>query len=207
MESPKIYITIIAILIIIILLSMVFLLLMPIRIKHKKLNLIWPISFLKIFLPIISYTFFGQIFLLLTTVFDCSGESNRICSSLPCRSGIWFDILGPLSIISIIFECLIAIITNILYFKPFFDNGSDILKKTSSIPELSFILMKICLNSLFIILDENEDKQWINLFFSILFTGVNTFINSMYQNSRANKNLELLHNIFNFFFFLCFLFF
>ena len=196
LESPKIYITTLSILILFIFFVIILSIFMIFRIQYKKLNILWPIFLLKIILPFISYSFFGQIFLLLTTIFDCNGKRNRICSSLACKSGLWFNIFGPLSIISIFFECLISIITIILYFKPFFFIGSDILKKTNPVPDLTLILIKIGMNSLFILIDKNEDKQWMNLFVSILFTGINAFINIKYQN-RANKKLKLLNNIFS----------
>ena len=184
--STALYIIVISILIIIILISMFAIILMSFRLKFKKLNILWPISILRLFLPFISYFFFGQIFLLIITVFDCYEGNNKICPSLNCKSGVWFHILAPFSIISIFSESLIAIITNILYFKPFFIKGSDILKKTTTIPDLSFTLTKIGLNLLFFLIGENEEAQWITLFFAILFTGTNAYCNLKYQN-RANK--------------------
>ena len=169
---------------------------MSFRLKFKKLNILWSISILRLFLPFISYFFFGQIFLLIITVFDCYEGNNKICPSLECKSGTWFDILALFSIISIFLESLIAIITNILYFKPFFIKGSDVLKKTNTIPDISFTLTKIGLNLIFFLVGENEEDQWITLFFAILFTGTNAYFNLKYQN-RANKILLLLCNIFS----------
>ena len=173
------------------------------RVKHKKLNIIWPISILRFLLPFISYTFFGNIFLSLSTVFDCDNGNNMVSPYLECRSGLWFKIFGPLSFFALICECIIGIITSILYFKPIFNKGSDILKKSNSIPETGFILTKICVNTLFILINEDEENQPIALFFVILFTGLNAYLSLKFQN-KPNKILSLLNNILSFLLFASF---
>ena len=168
---------------------------MAFRIKNKKLNIIWPISFLKFCLPFFAYCFFSQIFLLLCTIFDCVDGHSFISSSLECQSGVWFSILAPLSEIAIFLHTIIALITNILYFRPIFINkNKDLLNKTNSFPDTIFIITKIGLNLLFYFNKENENEQWTVLFFSILFSGVNAYYNFYYQN-KVNKTLTILNNI------------
>ena len=159
---------------------------MAYRVKMKLLNVLWPIKLLKFFLPFFSFTIFGQCFSFLTTVFQCNGNNSYINSSLKCRSGVWFLILGPLSGIAILCQFILALMTNCLYFKPIFINSiSDILKKTDSLPDNILLFTKIGLNLIFILDKNNENNFWVILFFSILFTSINAFYTLYYQN-RVN---------------------
>ena len=156
---------------------------MSLRIKKKIYNILWPISVLKFCLPFLSYTVFGQCFLILSTVYQCNGEYSYISTSLKCKSGIWFTLLGPVIGIILFLLCLIALITNILYFKSIFiKNNSDLLIKTDSFPDHFFIITKIALNILFLYIKNEENNQWFILFFSIIFTSTNAFYTLYYQN-------------------------
>ena len=175
----------------------VLLLIMAVRIKNNKLNILWPVSILKFSLPFFSYTFFGQSFLLLSSIFHCIDDHSFISSSLKCKSGTWFKILGPITGIGIFLQSIIAIMTNILFFKPIFINiGSDLLKKSNSFPDTIFIFIKIGMNLIVVIDNGNEDEQWIILFFAVLFSGTNAYYYLYYQN-RINKTLNILNNIFS----------
>ena len=170
---------------------------MAYRVKMKLLNVLWPIKLLKFFLPFFSFTIFGQCFSFLTTVFQCNGNNSFINSSLKCRSGVWFLILGPLSGIAILCQFILALMTNCLYFKPIFINSiSDILKKTDSLPDNILLFTKIGLNLIFILDKNNENNFWVILFFSILFTSINAFYTLYYQN-RVNNTFKILNNIFS----------
>ena len=57
---------------------------MAFRIKYRKVENFWPIDFLKLSLPIISYFFFGQIFLVLTSIFYCRQEEFYESPYLHC---------------------------------------------------------------------------------------------------------------------------
>ena len=168
---------------------------MAIRIKNKKLNVLWPITFLKFSLIFMSNTFFSQSFLSLLTIFDCVDGHSFISGKLQCRSGLWFYILGTLTIIAIIFQALIALITSALYFKPIFINiGLDLLKKSDSLPDIILVFTKMGVNLLFILDKGTETEHWAVIFFAILFTGINAYYN-VYFRSRDNKLLTLLNNI------------
>ena len=136
-NNIQIYFILVNLLIFIIFVIAILLIIMAYRIKNKKLNILWPISILKFVLPFLSVCFFGQSFLLLTTIFDCQNGFAYVSKELICRTGIWFTVDAPLSAIAMAIFFLIALITNTLYYKPsFVKTGSDILKKTNSYPEV-----------------------------------------------------------------------
>jgi len=173
----------------------ILIIIMAYRIKNKKLNILWPVTILKFCLPILSFTFFGQIFLLLATIFDCRNGNTFVSENIKCRTGKWFQIFGPLTGIALFFEVIIALMTNVLYFEPIFYNSkSDILKKTNSLPDTIFAFTKISINILFISDKGKENEHWAVLFFLISFTGINAYYNLYYQN-RTNTALTKLNNI------------
>ena len=196
-EDSLIYFICIGILIAIILSEVIIIIIMSVRIRKKKLNILWPIYILKFFLPFLSFTVFGQCFILLFSVFDCDGEYSYISTSLKCHSGVWFSILAPINVIILFFHCFIALITTSLYFKSIFINSnSDILKKTDSLPDNVFLITKIALNLLFLSDKNNENNHWIILFCCILFSSTNGYYTLYYQN-RVNNILKILNNIFS----------
>ena len=196
-NKTKMYFTIIIILILLNYIVSILLFVMAVRIKNNKLNILWPISILKVGLPFISFSFFSQTFLLLATIFDCKNGYAYVSTTLKCRTGTWFTFLGPTTGLALFLEACIAILTNSLYFKPvFIHTGSNLLKKTNSLPDIIFIITKIGVNILFISDKGTEDEHWAVLFILILFTGTNAYYNLYYQN-RENKKLTLLNNIFS----------
>ena len=173
----------------------ILLIVMSYRIKNKKYNILWPISFLKIFLPFFSSLLFGQIFLLLETVLDCQDGFSYITKNLICRTGKWFTIEAPLTIIAIVLHIILALITNSLYYKStFIKDGSDVLKKYSCYSDLLFLLSKIGVNFIIFLDDGNVNKHWAVLVFIIFFTSFN-IIYAYYYKSRQNEQLALLNNI------------
>jgi predicted benzoate:H+ symporter BenE len=113
-NKTNIYFTVISILLILNYFVAILLLVMAIRIKNNKLNILWPISILKIFLPFFSFTFFSQTFLLIATIFDCKNGYTYVSNSLKCRTGIWFSIFAPLGGIALFLQAIIALITHSL---------------------------------------------------------------------------------------------
>ena len=172
------------------------LIIMAFKIKNRKLNILWPITILKFCLPFFSYTFFGQSFLLLCTIFNCY-DGHLEDYSINCVTGTWNKILNVLTGIALFLQSFFAILTNFLYYKPiFFNSDSDLLKKTNSFPDTIFIFTKIGINLLFVLQKGKENQQWLVLFFSILFSGANAYYYLYYQN-RINKVLCILNNIFS----------
>ena len=175
---------------------MTILIIIMIIVITKKIKLSWPIILLRYLLPFFSITFFGQTFLTLVTVFDCTGGHSYVSEDKKCRSGSLYLFIMPLIIIAIIFLFLISIITNLLYFKPVFvKSKSDILKKVNSYHDIVFLLTKIGINLIFIFDKGNENDHWAVLFFGVLLSGINSYYSLFYQN-RLNKTLALLNKIF-----------
>ena len=178
---------------------------MSYRIKNKNYRILWPISILKFGLPFFCMFFFGQIFLLLTTIFDCQNGKTYVSKELNCRTGLWFSIEAPLTLIAMIFFVLLSLITNTLYYKStFVKNGSDVLKKTNCYPDISLLFNKMFIIILFILDDGKEEEHWVILIVLMAVTGLNTFCNFHYQN-RLNTRLNNLNNIFGLMPFLGFL--
>ena len=90
--------------IIFLLLVLILLLIMAFRFKKGKYNIIWPVEILKYVLPIISCTFFGQIFALLISAFKCPTGRLYYNANVSCTIGNWFYIIVPIGAIAIIIQ-------------------------------------------------------------------------------------------------------
>ena len=106
-NNIQIYFILVNIIILIIYSLTILIIVMSFRIKNKKLNILWPISILKFCLPFFSVCFFGQSFLLLTTIFDCQNGFTYVSQELICRTGLWFSIDAPLSAIAMVLHTII----------------------------------------------------------------------------------------------------
>ena len=127
----------------------IIILVMSKRIKNKKLNILWPISILKFSLTFMSYTIFSQSFITLLKILFCKNGVSYVDSSLTCPKGFWLYIVGTITLIGIIFQIIIGLITSALYFKPIFIIcGSDVLKKTNSFTCIICIIKKKIFNFL-----------------------------------------------------------
>ena len=151
---------------------------MAFKIKYRKVKRPWPIEILKYTLPIISYFFFGQIFIVLTSVFYCRKEELYESPYLHCLEGIWIYSLKPAAIIGIILQTIIGFITNTLYYTQYFEKGSsDLLKRIDTFPDVVFMFMKISIMFLFISDTGKESEHWPMLLFLVFMTGLNVYAN------------------------------
>ena len=113
-----------------------------------------------------SFTFFSQSFLSLLSIFQCKEGHSFISENLKCRAGILFYIMGSIIGIALIFQIIIALITASLFFKPIFINiGSDLHKKSSSLPDIVFVIIKIGVNLIFVLDKGKESEHWTTIFF------------------------------------------
>ena len=110
-----------------------------------------------------------------------------------------FYIDATLCIICLCFLIYFSYTTIIVFFKPdFIIEESDVLKKSSSIPDIILFFNKIIFNILFNIIENNESYQWVILFVLFIFTYVNViclFHYSNYENKilmKLNKVLSLI---------------
>ena len=162
-----------------------------------KKKLLLPIKILRVLLPLISYFFFGQFFSFFISLFYCRKDESFESPYLQCLTGLWIYSLAPTAIIAMIFQIIIGFITNSLYYKPIFNkSGSDILKKTNTLPEIVFMFTKIIVFLLFISDKGLEREHWAMLSFLILVTGTNAYFTISYQH-RLNKIIMLTCNIFS----------
>jgi len=155
------------------------------------------ISILKIVLPLISFTFFGQILGLLISIFICDIDNkfSIIDSSLECYAGTWFYIEAILSIICICFLICISYLTILILYKPnFINEENDILKKSSSIPDLILFIIKIIFSILFNLIKNNESYQWLILFILFIISFINV-VALYHYNNYENKILMKLNKI------------
>ena len=162
-----------------------------------KKKLLLPIKILRVLLPLISYFFFGQFFSFFISLFYCKKDESFESPYLQCLTGLWIYSLSPTAIIAMIFQIIIGFITNSLYYKSIFNkSGSDILKKTNTLPEIVFMFTKIIVFLLFISDKGLEREHWAMLSFLILVTGTNAYFTISYQH-RLNKIIMLTCNIFS----------
>ena len=172
--------------------TFIILTIMAFKIKYRKIKMFWPIEILKITLPIISYFFFGQIFLLLTSIFYCRKEESYESPYLQCLEGLWIYSLKPAAILGMIFQIIIGFITNSLYYTQYFEKGSsDLLKRFNTFPDVVFMFNKIAIILLFISDTGSESEHWPMLLFLVFITGLNAYSN-LFLRYRKNKILNLL---------------
>ena len=161
------------------------------RIYHNMLNILWPLSLIRIIISFFFVTFFGHIILFFIAMFYCDQDRAYISNQLQCR-GQWLFNHMPSVLISMVILIKVTILTNLLYFKsPFSLSRSDILKKKNTIPDISFSITKIIINIIFVLAKRIENKLWFIILLLVLVSGTNAYLNFFYVN-RINKKLALL---------------
>ena len=167
------------------------------KIKRKKKIILWPIKLLKYTLPLFSFGFHGQIFLMFTTIFYCRKKESSTSPYLKCRPEHWFSKIKPIGGIAIFLHFLIAFITNTLYYKPIFIHcKSDLLKKSNSLPDVIFLFTKMIIITIFILDKGVENEHWAILSFLVFVSGINAYFTLYYKN-RKNSTLLSLNNFFS----------
>ena len=174
---------------------------MPFRLKDGKYNILWPICILKYCLPIICFTFFGQFFLLLISIFICRNDKTYYDDQIPCRKNKYFYLCAPSSIIGIIIQFILSYITISMHFIPdFINRGNDLLKKRTSMPEIILLFCKIIIIIIFIFDKESEEEHWGILFILCLITGANAYAVLFLQNYE-NIIIKRFNNFYSLFLF------
>ena len=115
-NSYSLYIIVVLFIILLIYFTSIIMIVMAFRIKHKKNNLSCFISILKIILPLFSFGFYGQIFLLFTTIFYCKKQESTVSPYLLCRPGHWFNSIKPIGGIAMFLHFVIAFIKSCIRF-------------------------------------------------------------------------------------------
>ena len=178
---------------------------MAYRVKRNKKNILWPIKILRFSLPVFCFGFYGQIFLLFTTIFYCRKKESSTSPYLKCRHGHWFYKIKPFAGVAMFIHFLIAFITNTLYYKPIFLKcKTDLLKKSGPLPDILLLFTKMIVISIFIFDKGKESEHWAILSFLVLVTGINAYF-TLFNKNRQNNVLLLLNNYFCLFLFSGFL--
>ena len=167
-----------------------------------KYNILWPISILRIALPIICKTFCGQIFVLLFSTFKCI-HSNKLYygAEADCGTGSWHYITLVIGCISIILQIILSYITVSLYYHcDFVYEAGDVLKKNNPIPDIIFLFNKIIIIITFMFDEGKTGEHWPILFALIIVTGFNAYSNIFMQN-YANEIIKKLYYFFSLFLF------
>ena len=189
-ENASVYLGAMQTICVVIMLVEILIFFMIYRIYNNLLNILWPLTIIRIFISFFFVTFFGHILLYFITLFYCDQGHAYISNKLPCR-GQWYLNHIPSVLISMALLIKTTLLTNLLYFKsPFSLSTSDILKKKNTIPDISFSLTKIIINIIFVLGKRIENKPWIIILLLLLVSGANAYINFFYAN-RMNKKLAL----------------
>ena len=156
---------------------------MSLRLKSGNYNVIWPVYILKYSLSFISSTFFGHTLALLLSIFKCLTGTIYYSSKAPCTINDLFYLNAPLSVIVIIMQIILSLLTISMYYNAdFIVEGNDLLKKRSSIPDIIFLICKIIIIAIFGFDNERENEHWGILFLLCLTTGINVYGNFFLQN-------------------------
>ena len=167
------------------------------RIRNNRRKIMWPILILRYSLPILCFGFYGQIFLMFTTIFYCRKSVSSTSPYFKCRPGHWFNKIKPIAGIAMFLNFLIAFITNTLYYKPIFMRSDvDLLKKSNSLPDVLLLFTKMIIISIFIFDKGLESEHWAILSFLVFVTGTNAYYQVFYKN-RQNPVLLTLNNFFS----------
>ena len=141
--------------------------------------------------------FFGQIFLVLTSIFYCREEESYESPYLHCLEGLWIYSLKPAVVLGMFLQIIIGFITNSLYYTQFFEKErSDLLKKIGTFPNVIFMFIKIAIMILFVSVTGAESEHWPMLLFLAFITGLNAYSNFFLRN-RMNKILMQLNKTFS----------
>ena len=164
-------------------------------------------NIMRITLPTITLTFFGQIFESLILIFLCdeTGTSDKY-NSFKCPDTTVYYLYSVLCIIAIICLIFISYVSISIYYKPFFmKDESKSLNRLNSFPNIVFLYNKILFISLTNI--RNNDKMFV--WFILIVFLISTYANMVFYTRFNNyENIILLEinqffSILLFFFIIC----
>ena len=197
--NKTIFLLILNIVLLALFIFLILLMILNLKDKAKVVHYNIYISFFRLILQLVCFTFFGQIFELLIIVFICENNVSIIDNTLECRKGTWFFFDGILCIICLLLLIYFSISSISIYYKPnFIIEENNVLKKTSSTPELVFFANKI----IFLIIVYAPIKifsiHWLTLIVLFLSSSANAiclFYYNNYENIILMKLSKLLSMI------------
>ena len=165
------------------------------QLKSEKNGVLWPIYILKYCLPIFFITFYGQTFFLIISLFECRNGKSYYDNNVSCKNK-WLFALLPFSVIALILQFFISLLTVSMHFKPDYiiNNKKDsVLIKSNSLSDICFLFCKIIIILLFVFDQQNQNEHWGMLIFLSLITGFNAYFNLFIQ-SYLNMIVKRLNN-------------
>ena len=189
------YYTILIIYIIFVYAIFTIFLIISFQFKSEKNGALWPIYVLKYCLPIFFITFFGQTFLLIISLFECRNGKSYYDNNVSCKNKWLFSLL-PFSIIALILQIFISLLTVSMHYKPDYiiNNKIDsVLIKSNSLSDICFLFCKIVIILLFVFDQQNQNEHWGIIIFLSLITGFNAYCNLFIQ-SYLNVIVKRLNN-------------
>ena len=168
--------------------------------KIKFYDLI--ISIMRIVLPTISLSFFGQIFETLLLIYLCDKDGiSANMNMIKCPNSTTYYILSVFSFFAILFLLIISYISISIYYKPsFMKDNSNSLTKINSFPNIVFFFNKILFIILTNLVYKNIVYTWIVLIILLLSSFINMISFTLYNNYE-NKLLKELNKFFSIFLF------
>ena len=168
--------------------------------KIKFYDLI--ISIMRIVLPTISLSFFGQIFETLILIYLCDKDGiSANMNMIKCPNSTIYYILSVFSFFAILFLLIISYISISIYYKPsFMKDNSNSLTKINSFPNIVFFFNKILFIILTNLVYKNIVYTWIVLIILLLSSFINMIGFTLYNNYE-NKLLKELNKFFSIYLF------
>ena len=175
---------------------------MCLRFMVGKYNILWPINILRYALPIICITFFGQLFLILLSIFKCIYDNKLYyAADVECQIGSWYYITCPICCIGIILQIILSYITISLYYQAdFICENANVLKKNNPLTELIFMFNKILIIIIFMFDKGGTNEHWPILFVLTITTGYNAYL-VIYCQNYGNEIIKKLNYFFSLFLF------
>ena len=172
------------------------------RFMAGKFNILWPICVLCYALPIICQTFFGQIFLMLISIFKCWSENILYYgATAECHPNNFYYITLPICCIGLIIQIILSYVTISLYYQAdFISEAGNVLKKTNPIPDITFFINKIIIITTFVFDKGKTSEHWPILIILSITTGFNAYVNIRSQN-YTNEAIKRLNYFFSLFLF------
>lgn len=193
--NKTLFLLVLNIILLVLIIFLILLSILNVKDKTKIVHYNIYISFFKLVLQLVCFTFFSQFFELLIMIFICENNASMIDSTIECRKGTWFYFDGIVCIICLLFLIYFSISSISIFYKPnFILEENDVLKKTSSTPELVLFANKI----IFLMFVYSPIKIYCKEWFSLIILLLSTFSNArclFYYNNYENIILMKLNKL------------
>ena len=204
-EKQQYYYIILIVYVCILIIILVIFLFMTFRLKSNNYRVLWPIYILKYSLPIFFISFFGQTFLLMLTLFTCTNGKSYYNSNISCKQDIYFYSVVPITIIGIIIQIILSLITVSMYYQQDFINKNinGVLTKKNSFSDVVFLICKMIIILIFNF-GNNAPSHNLGIIIVIsIVTGFNAYCN-YYTQDYSNAIIKKFNNFLSISLFLSF---